>query len=450
MTETIEKKSKWGKVGKVSIYFLVILVCAYAGLAQYFGITSAANAYKRNRDAAKQAGLWFDAADARSFYEVSDQDNGAILLGDYKKAIHAFLQLPKDMPEKKYLAEFAKLEPYIPTLKRAAARKKIQFRKVLKNPYDGIEQALNLSTTVSEFSKRAEFAVKQNERTLGHDLLVIAAQLSIHITDEPDYIRTRIGAADAIEQVIRILIPVYGHDPYWRSVFGETMEILDHSYDLRSYIKFRHWMNIWSGQIVYGDTSMGTLQDLGLKPEDSLPSKYLLGKFTPRYGTAVLSRLHEIYAAVWNGLPNNPDDTEGLVKSLTQMRVTSTYPDLSYELAADADFDFITLGRLMDVESAQRNVLLQAIALIKPNAKPENGLPLPGRYRADVRGGQIHLIREAKGWIIYSVGRNGKDDHARPLPAIIDDFIVHLTPKTIDPKESTRPKTWPLGTGGIG
>ena len=80
----------------------------------------------------------------------------------------------------------------------------------------------------------------------------------------------------------------------------------------------------------------------------------------------------------------------------------------------------------MTKEIAQRNVLAQAVALLKTGVDPTAGLPLKGRFAMDVDGKPIRIKRGATGWLVYSVGMDKVDDGGVEMKNGKGDFAVHL------------------------
>ena len=229
----------------------------------------------------------------------------------------------------------------------------------------------------------------------------------------------------------------------------KALQTLDKPYDLKTSLRWDHWENLWTSEIILNRSKDHSLKDLGLKDEDSKPTEYTLARLLPRFATANLSRLHEFYAKMITGLPKDQHDLNALAKFIETPDWIADSPDFTYRCVTNSYEKYWTLAEDLEAEAAERNALLQALEILRTNRDPHLGLPLQGRYSLDVGAVPLKLERLPKGWIIYSVGRDGKDNHMAAAPAIIDDFVVHLSLGTYDKTESERPGRSILGSGRV-
>lgn len=430
------RKSKWGRVGKVALFVGTVLLCL-AGIAySRTDLSAAAGSYDKNRDAAKEMGLCITGQEAAKLYEVQAEGNGAHLLEDLIKAIepHSSLRLTlSKYNEVQVLDAWRDINPHIPTLKIALAKRHLIFQRTFPRPIDSNRGLRPLFELVRLMVFRADIAAKKNDCKLAGDLLRLAANLSIHLADEPclNALELRASAAMVIEAEIKRLIPQQIHDLIWQNVFAETLAALDHPYEVRRVLQVEHWTWLWAGQILLGDTTVGTLKDMGWKKEERKPDITLAGGFIPRFRAANLSRFHQYYVEVIGNLPKDPHDFVGITNSMTKAYSAIDYSDtaLSYSYLRHSIMSFVGLPcciHLVDSigdETTQRNVLFQALSISRERAADHKGLPLTGRYVQDFGGRTLGFDQTRDEWIVYSVGRNGMDEHTKRYS---DDFIVRL------------------------
>ena len=431
---------KWGKVGKVAIIFFTFILLAAGFAYSRTDLGEAASKYDQNLEAAKKAGLCFTGQDASKLFEVSDKDNGALLLGDVLKAIeNHHLDSPYQIDkysDQEIIDAWEAFGPDLPTLRDALSKPKVIFPRKFTTPEFYSKNFHKLAALPRLIVRRARIAAKHDDIERAADLLSLAARLSVHLADEPtlDGMMFRASSASTIEKELRRLIASHGHDRKWLAVLDDTLAILDRPYDVRRVLQYEHWSWLWVGKILLGDNSSGTLTDLGQRKEDSLPNITYAGKSIPRFRTANLSRFHEYYVEALLGIPNDQNDFVGITKSMMKAYsgIDSSDTSVSFSflrfqpMSTSSDVGSIELVELVEVETTQRNVLLQTLAFAKSGANPAHGLPLSGRFAMDCGGLKLGLDHTKDGWIVYSVGKDGKDDHLAPPPAYSDDFIVPL------------------------
>jgi hypothetical protein len=291
--------------------------------------------------------------------------------------------------------------------------------------------------------KETERKFQIGEAIQAQDLLLCTASLVKHLQDQPGNPGFWLGRADEIETLIKDLIPQVGHDPKWVDVLSRTMDQMGDSPDLHDALKFDYWRAVREAETYLG--VKGTLQDLGYKKEDSTPIDYTAGKLVPAYAKANLSRLHEAYVSIFRELPANPNEFL-LIKRVFKASPRDNRLDLSYRVMREfGPIGYQYIGDFV-TECAQRNALKQALTMLAGHLNPAKGLPLKTPISLDVDGMPLRLVNEHGGWIIYSVGANRRDEHSAPPPNGVDDFVVHLSAKSVDPKESTREKRRHIGT----
>jgi len=438
---------KWRKALKISTIFVVILLAIAAVCYRIFGISDAAATYSKNLDAAKRAGFWFDNAAVMQRMNIPESDNGLLLLRPLMRTMEEKeKQANTKTADELFELRWSIVEPSLPLVEQAVDKPHLGPKFDLKEPYEGYKEFGPLRTIFSTLVKGIDVFIKKGQTKNAQKLLMTASVFAAHLRQDLMRPIPAINAADDVEGKIRKLIPRFGHDPAWLAVMTRALAILDLPWDLHDHLKFSHWESLWGAERLLGRT--GSLEDLGLKREDSRPTEYTLGKLMPGFAAANLSRIHEYYVDILNRLPKDPNDFVGIAKVL-QTSPSHDYKDLSYKTLnqiGDSEYQF---GGLYETERAQRNVLRQAITVLQSRLDLSQGLPLKGFSMLDRNGKPLGLEHLKGGWIIYSVGPNGKDDHSVPPPAYVDDFIVHLSTATLDPKDTTRQAKWSLGAGGV-
>ena len=444
MTEVIEKKSKWDKVFKVGVIFFTFLLLLVGIAYAFTDVGPAAANYNKNLAAAKSVGLCFNSADVAKYYRVADNDNGALLLDDFVFQMKA-MQKEVDYSESsttdaEFLKIWPKLEAFLPILKQAVEKPHFVFRRKMNTPWDYPPGPGRVMIFVTRAMRRVKIAGIRNEKDVAIDLLTLCAKLASLLDEEPETysIVKRTSTSGKVEMTIRDLIPTHGRDPSWQEGFGNVLGLLEKQFDVKTSVRVEHWSLIRRAEIMMG---RGDLTELGFKSEDSTPTVTMFSKIIPRFKSANISRLNELRAKLVESIPEDKEDIVGLKKALSDYdnNMWAHEPqDLSYRYLLEGYSETRGLGEGIEVDICRRNTLRQALALLARKADPSKGLPLSGRLAIDVGGGKIQMAHLNKGWIVYSIGRNLRDEHTS-LNSYSDDFVVHLSTATVPQPPPIKP-----------
>ncbi|MEI8283154.1 MAG: hypothetical protein WCG75_12165 [Armatimonadota bacterium] len=438
-SEPLQKLNKWAKVGKVAaIFFTFLLVIIGLAYARTDVGTAAAN-YDKNLTAAKAAGLCFTSADVARHYKVPDDENGALLTGELVKTVEALnkkYDYSTTISDQDFLVYWKELEPCLPALRIAVDKPHFIFKRKLNTPWFSTQDTGAIATFVSRAMRRVKIAALSGQKEVAFDLLTICTKLAVHLGEEPsiDAVYRRKAASGFVEKSICDLIPRFGKDKEWQSLSLNILTLLDKPYDLNTAIRCEHWSEYTAAEILMGH---GDTKELGLGNDDAIRPATTLSKFIPRFKAANISRLNQLNAELVAQLPNDLRDLTSTTKALQDFENKVVDPEilnLSYKFMQDLGSQFSYLGINLEEDFAKQNTLRQALWLLKSGTDPAKGLPISGRFTRDIGGGKILLDHMPKGWVVYSVGKNGKDQHTTPPPAYIDDFIVHLTMATVPPE----------------
>ncbi len=415
------RPGRWRKVGIVFTIIATILFLATAVCAKVFGISDAAASYNRNRDAAQKAGLWFSSDQVKRGLAVNPSDNcgpmwmrtAAAFSVEYK----SYSPLA-NIPKAEFLYRWDDLKSDVEHLRAALDRPRFFQVRALDQPYELPHPG---STMRNAIAKRIAIALEDNDKKTGEELLNMLALMAIHADDDPAFFFERSQLTREITKTIRRSVATYGYDAGWRKIFQNTLDTLERPVQFAKYIRFEHWSALWTIEIIFGDSTNGTMRDLGFKDDDSVPTLYQAGRHLPLVGKGELSRFHEYYAKMYVDLPKDPNDIEGLVRVATDTSLYREYPDMSGRLTEEMMGTFNS-GINVAADIAKCRALQEALAIIEAKSDPRKGLPLQDFHRLDIDGKPLRLVKHEKGWDIYSVGPNRTDD-----AFLSDDYFIPLT-----------------------
>lgn len=426
-------KSKWSKVVKTGLVFLVVFTCILAFVYSKTDIIPAARSYEANRKAAEEAGMFLSAEQISGAFRVPEKDNGATLVLE-AAAILDKLKLSNDrrITEGTLNTHRADFQTIVQKLDEASRRKRLLFPYDINDPKASTYGDLILAKRlVILLTQMVSFA------TSGHDaqkLLNMAAYLSNGIDDEKTHLANimRTGSALSIDRCLRTALEKHGRDPAWQRAIESTLQRLDEPYDPASVLKVEHWRTIQSADLLVKDPRQffmvpnfsGASVTTAYGP---VPREIQYGRFLPGFRQANLSRVHEGFAKAAKELPNDPSDIAGSATAYKTLDAFGRRGEvLSYTFVDVASGPFsLGIGFIPD-EIAARNVLLQTVTLLKTGADPAKGLPVKGRHALDVDGKPIRVKKASKGWIVYSVGEDRVDDGGHEFTNRKSDWVVHL------------------------
>ena len=449
MNEVVEKKSKWGKVGKVSLIMLTVLLCVAGVLYSLTDVGKAASKYNANRDRAKKLGLVFDATDAAKLYPVSLQDNA---YPEIKGPLETLSQLDDTSKDKKITNEEFLISWQIHSADFVALERACEKTHLIPNdkPIQAKEGATPhfvwMKAATRALMRRAELCADRGEVELGHRIFRTTAKFTVMVDNDPWLMATlvRLSLDGIITKEIKSILTYHGRDPRWQSILQEALTILDKPYDFKPWIKREHWSAIHFSNVLLGADQPERranfdFDQTGQDDHDSIPMEFKLLRAVPRMRSASLSRLHEGFSVALEKYPSNVRDVFDVEKALKESNEYFNNDGLSFRVC----FFLVNVGPAESLirNTVNRNATMQALEILRRNLDPAKGLPLEGRFALDVDGKPLRLKHLQKGWIVYSVGKNKVDDGGQNQKYPDDDVPVHLSPGTV-------PK--PLSTTGAG
>jgi hypothetical protein len=414
MNGEIPRGSKWGKVGTVIVVTLSLGLLA-AGLAYTnTDIPSSASKYHNNYMTAKAAGAVFSRTDALAMRQVPSSENAYLLLRTFLKKIDA-LHVDVSRVETSdcgFLDEWKPFEKYLPTILVASNRKYLMVENDLNDPDNAsLNEPILLSKWTEAMCWLADIAAKKSDLRTTSELLLAAARLSTMLKCDPDFeaIQIRSEMAMVIDHELSFLITAHGGDSAWQTLIEQVLSILAQPYDFRPSYKYAHWLTLYKVQL-----ELGEIRD----PSISAPLDP--NRLIPRFNKATMSRVHELYGKM---LEQYPSDLGNYAK-ITELN-KKLFDSEDYHLMSLSSFYYSLSdysGKIWRVrfEEARRNTVIQALAIKKGNLDPSNGLPVKGRHSFDLDGKLLRIKKLPKGWVIYSVGNDGRKRYDA-------DWVVHLT-----------------------
>jgi hypothetical protein len=252
----------------------------------------------------------------------------------------------------------------------------------------------------------------------------LAAYMATRADDEGTIIGSlvRIAGLAIIEKELQEALANHGSNIQIVNVVDSTLKVLDQPYNLRRGLGVEHWFSVLSMDSLMKDPS-GFQSMMG---SSLTPNEIKYGRFLPRFKTANLSRIHQIYGQGAKLLPSDPYDIVGIQAAMNSIDKAGTTTGMSYTMVNVMVPVMNQWGLAVSKEIAQRNVLHQAVALLQSNGDPTKGLPLTGRFAMDVDGKSIRLKKSSRGWLVYSVGMDKVDDGGAKLTVGKGDFAVPI------------------------
>lgn len=428
MEEVVGKPSKWGKVGKVFLVTTVVVVVAFASFYIWTGIPAAAASYADNRRAAEREGLCLKLADYQKVTTVPESQNGATtILSAAPPNLEPALSWTVTEDLHRHWASFES------GLVKLEAARKFPFAAAPRDVTTTFLQTSDFSKCITRWVQ--DLMIAANESEENGDLAKsakyyrLAAFLANVSDDDRTYRGTiqRTSTSRTIMRNLRLLIPKRGTQPAWQSMIDRTLHDLDQPFDVRSAVQSSNY------QLMAYLDRISTQNEWRRRfgTDSTIDNAFRYGPSLPKFREASLSCLLEYSVEVIRALPKNPWDFVGIEAAFTKADPLYSRPQwpnryIQYE-------DIVRLmGTLPADMAAEKNALVQAMAILRHHADPSKGLPLSGRYQMDCDGKPIRLKKLTKGWIVYSVGKNRTDQGG--LDDERFDYVVHLSEATVPPK----------------
>ena len=421
MSDTVEKKSKWGKVGTIFIATLSIVLCATGIAYVRTDIPAAASKYQENLTMAKGAGAVFSREDALSMRQVSKSDNAVDSISNFVLKIDSLhVDFERTVTsDSDFLAEWQPFEKYLPAMLAASKKKFFMVESDLKDMYDSKSlEPIYLIKWIQAICWLADLSAKQSDIKTSGELLICAAKFSAMVDHDPDFEakRARSEMAEAVDRELSLLITSHGDEPSWQALIEQVLSILEPPYDFRPCYKYSHWRTLYEVQLRLGEI------------RDPSSTRELYGeRLIPRYNKAAMSRVHELFG---NMLQRYPADITNYIQITAlndELFESYDYRAMSLKAFYYSLEAFSTSIWQARVEEAQRNAVTQALAIKKQGLDPSIGLPIEGRHSEDFDGKPIRIKKLPNGWVVYSIGRDGKDNGGDESKRYPRDWVVHLT-----------------------
>ncbi len=409
--------------------FGLVLICFVAAALSRTDLSAASREYEKNRADAEKEGLYFSREQVEARYQIPESENGARLISGAlpllgKLKIDRGTVLTAEMIK----AKWADLEPAIATIQEASHRKHLMFRRDFSNPAATLfPEYSSIKDWVKLFVQLGHISVENGDLSNAEKYWSLATYLAVK-TDEEGMligILVRISCLAFIERELQTMIASRGRDPKVLLVLESVLNKMDQPYDMKMPLRLENWFaTSIVDSVVNGTTNV---QDLGYG--NSLPNEIKFGRFLPGFRKANLSRIYRTYADAVHLIPEDPYDLNGVQLAYESLDRAGMKQGLSYTMQAlmMPVFSQATLAVSRDI--AQRNALIQAVALLKSGADPAKGLPLKDRHAKDVDGQSIRLKKKPSGWVIYSIGRDNVDDGGVPVDTHGKGDYVVLLPK---------------------
>jgi len=407
------------------IAFIVILCGLGAGISRT-DLNQAAGDFEKNRKLAEDQGLFFTSKEVEAAFAVPKDNNGVDLI---KQVIDVPSRLKlsgsKPIAEADLVKNASELEAAIQKIEQASHRKLIIFPKDYSNPFAmSFPQFSGMKDWVKILVQMGHASSEHGDLKSTQWYWGLAAYMATRADDEGTIIGSlvRIAGLAIIEKELQEALANHGSNIQIVNVVDSTLKVLDQPYNLRRGLGVEHWFSVLSMDSLMKDPS-GFQSMMG---SSLTPNEIKYGRFLPRFKTANLSRIHQIYGQGAKLLPSDPYDIVGIQAAMNSIDKAGTTTGMSYTMVNVMVPVMNQWGLAVSKEIAQRNVLHQAVALLQSNGDPTKGLPLTGRFAMDVDGKSIRLKKSSRGWLVYSVGMDKVDDGGAKLTVGKGDFAVPI------------------------
>jgi len=404
----------------------LVLICGLAAGLSRTDLSKAAAEYDQSRSDAEKEGLYLSKAQLDASYNIPESENGAKLISSVLPLLNSLkLDRTKVLTEKLIQDNWAKLEPAIAKFEEASHRKHLMFHRDYTNPaattfpeYSYVKGWVNL------FVQMGHFAAEKQDYQTAQKYWNLAGYLANKQDEEGILIGmlVRIACLAIIEKEIQKTIVTHGKDPKMMAVLETVLKELDQPYDMKAPLKVECWFAVsMVDQVLIDPKAMFSMGS-------GLPNEIRFGKYLPGFKKANLARLLRTYADGAHAIPSDPYDLVGMQAAYDGMDKTGMKQGLSYTMNGILTPVFSQSALAMSKEIAQRNVLIQAVALMKSGSDPAKGLPLTDRHAIDVDGKSIRMKKDGAGWLIYSIGMDRVDDGGKSMDTHgKGDYLVRIS-----------------------
>jgi hypothetical protein len=406
----------------------LVLICGLVAGLSRTDLSKAAAEYDQSRADAEKEGLYLSKAQLDANYNIPESENGAKLVSSVLPLIYSLkLDRTKVVTEKLVQDNWAKLEPAIAKIEEASHRKHLKFHRDYTNPAaTTFPEYSYMKGWVNLFVQMGHFAAEKQDYQTAQKYWNLAGYLGNKQDEEGILIGmlVRIACLAIIEKEIQKTIVAHGKDPKMMAVLETVLKELDQPYDMKAPLKVECWFAVSMVDLAVNDPSV--MSPMG--GSGSMPNEIKFGKYLPGFKKANLSRLFRTYADGAHAIPSDPYDLAGMQAAYNGMDKAGMQQGLSYTMNGMLTPVFSQAALAMAKEVAQRNMLMQAVALMKSGSDPAKGLPLKDRHAMDVDGKSIRMKKDSAGWIIYSIGMDRVDDGGKPMDTHgKGDYLVRIS-----------------------
>ena len=434
----VKRKSKWKKIGKVAVFMAVIAMAAFIGFYYWTGIPAAAATYKKNKQLAEQGGLPFTLAEFKKRVDVPPEQNGASILADNPPPNVSILDDGTTGPG--FEEARPKIIATIPKLQKVLDYKYIQIPEDFLSPFLPKELTITRQwIQILVYLAAEQVRVYNFKAATKH--LDLAVFLANHAGDSQTFrgFLFRRNCTGLVLNGLRHLVPVVASQPEGLNLIAKEAWDLDRPFELHQVVSSDHVSLILQFDDIYQKARWW--EQFGI--DGGIDPALRTGPFLPRFREANLSRIHEYFAKLNHELPADPWDFDSLDRAFSASK-----PIIENGAWSSTFCNWVGMIRSHSVKgirsiSANKNALLQAVTILQRHLDPAKGLPLLGRYRFDVDGNPIRIKKFPKGWEVYSIGADGKDDGGRDALIPPHDIVVHLSIGTVPVKPKPAAKDLP-------
>lgn len=154
-------------------------------------------------------------------------------------------------------------------------------------------------------------------------------------------------------------------------------------------------------------------------------------RMVPRFRYATLSRIHEYYNRQLERYPTDIRDYAMIEKDAANAGQFINQETFSFSLAGLVSPTYVDVPKGIHRNVVSRYAVSEALEILRRKQDPNDGLPLKGRFANDLDGKPLRIKHLAKGWIVYSVWKNGTDDGGVVTKGLQNDYVVDLSPATM-------------------
>ena len=423
----VETKNRWSKPLAIAVIVMTILVCIVGLGLNQTDIGDGAKTYQDNRAKAEKQDMFFSLDQIKQMYAVPESENGASLVTQVLPIIRKNKwDDTKKLTEQVVRDHWPEFESALGKLEEASGKKYLIFKRDLSNPIMvTYPEYSDLKNWVKFLSQMAHYASEKGDAKQAKRYLNVAAYLCVATDDEGTLIGNlvRVAQSTIVEFELQKIVHAHGKDTAWLDAVETTLKRLDEPYDFKKTLQLEHWFSITAVDLVMKDPQSFS-NGIG---SSSVPNVLRYAKYIPRFKNSNLSRIHEAYATTVAALPKDRYDFSQTRKAYESMDQFASRQGLSYTLLSLIAPVYSQTSQAMSKEVAYRNVLFQAVTLLKSGEDPAKGLPLKDRHILDLDGKHLKLKKVKGIWTVYSIGPDGADDGGADLLNMKGDWVVHLS-----------------------